>query len=63
MSIFQLLNSQCLQVANVWDEDLQSVVQMEFGQNQKSPFTSQGFHGKCKDVKTLSFGFILSSYV
>lgn len=33
------------QVANVWDEDLQSVVQMGFGQNRQSPFTSQGFHG------------------
>lgn len=33
------------QGANGWDEDLHSVVQMGFGQNRQSPFTSQGFHG------------------
>ncbi|KAH9293987.1 hypothetical protein KI387_009509, partial [Taxus chinensis] len=32
------------QIANIWDEDLQSVVEMGFGQNQQGPSTSQGFH-------------------
>ncbi|GLJ26823.1 hypothetical protein SUGI_0523740 [Cryptomeria japonica] len=33
------------QIANIWDEDLQSVVQMGFGQNKQGPLTSQGIHG------------------
>ncbi|KAL5997245.1 hypothetical protein ACLOJK_008175 [Asimina triloba] len=32
-------------LANLWDDDLQSVVQMGFGQNQEMAFPPQGFHG------------------
>ncbi|XP_058103188.1 transcription factor bHLH62-like isoform X2 [Magnolia sinica] len=33
------------QLANVWDDDLQSVVEMGFGQNQETAFPLQSFHG------------------
>ncbi|KAH7683021.1 Basic helix-loop-helix (bHLH) transcription factors BEE-like plant protein [Dioscorea alata] len=33
------------QLCNFWEDDLQSVVQMGFGQNQEDAFSSQNFHG------------------
>eukprot|EP01018_Ginkgo_biloba_P021163 Gb_40829 [translate_table: standard] len=33
------------QISNVWHDDLQSVVQLGYGQNKQTPFTSQNFHG------------------
>eukprot|EP00268_Persea_americana_P017610 TRINITY_DN184_c1_g1_i1.p1 TRINITY_DN184_c1_g1~~TRINITY_DN184_c1_g1_i1.p1 ORF type:complete len:585 (+),score=133.36 TRINITY_DN184_c1_g1_i1:302-2056(+) len=33
------------QLSSIWDDDLQSVVQMTFGQNQETAFPSQNFHG------------------
>ncbi|MQL72543.1 hypothetical protein Taro_004876 [Colocasia esculenta] len=33
------------QIGAFWEDDLQSVVQMGFGQNQEAEFSSQSFHG------------------
>ncbi|XP_029117287.1 transcription factor bHLH62 [Elaeis guineensis] len=33
------------QLGTFWEDDLQSVVQMGFGQGQENAFSSQGFHG------------------
>lgn len=35
------------QLTNYWEDDLQSVVQMGFGQNHETAFQSQNCHGRC----------------
>nr|XP_029118510.1 transcription factor bHLH78 isoform X2 [Elaeis guineensis] len=34
------------QLGTFWEDDLQSFIQMGFGQSQENSFSSQGFHGK-----------------
>eukprot|EP01018_Ginkgo_biloba_P014931 Gb_39758 [translate_table: standard] len=46
------------QLSNIWDDELQSVVQMGFAQNSQTTFTSQGFSGSLptSHMKLLDFG-------
>ncbi|KAK9288747.1 hypothetical protein L1049_017211 [Liquidambar formosana] len=51
------LGESASQVSALWEDDLQSVVQMAFGQNQ-----AQSFHGKCHFVQKCGICFALEDF-